>query len=376
MKRMLKIGVDARPLSSPNSGMGRYLGNLLREFAAANVPHQIFLYCDRPFTLRFPLPEHWKIRTGKVESRGLSTAFAQLFFPVWSLRDKVDVFWSPRHQLPLLLPPWSRKVLTVHDVAWKRFPQTMARSNVVLEALLMPLSLRIANQAITDSQFARSEILEYFPDAGGKLGVVYLASDLKTEGETGSCPLTRPYFLFVGSYEPRKNLKRMLEAYAQYRKGSTNPLDLVIVGTEQWGSFNVREFVETNDLQSWVHLLQRAPDSVLRALYANARALILVSLYEGFGLPLVEAMQWGLPLIASNGSSVAEISGDAALLVDPYDTDAIAQAFKRMTEDDALRTDMAQRSKVRGLEFSWKRAAAETMVLLTGHAAVSVTGDM
>ena len=208
MKRMLKIGVDARPLSSPNSGMGRYLGNLLREFAAANVTHQIFLYCDRPFTLRFPLPEHWKIRTGKVESRGLSTAFAQLFFPVWSLRDKVDVFWSPRHQLPLLLPPWSRKVLTVHDVAWNRFPQTMARSNVVLEALLMPLSLRIANQAITDSQFARSEILEYFPDAGGKLGVVYLASDLKTEGETGSCPLTRPYFLFVGSYEPRKNLKR------------------------------------------------------------------------------------------------------------------------------------------------------------------------
>lgn len=364
MSKVIRIGVDARPLAHPNSGMGRYLGNLLREWATEPTRHRFFLYCDRQFTLRFPLPGHWKTRTGQVKARGLSTAFAQVFFPLWALKDKVNIFWSPRHQLPLLLPPWSRKVLTVHDVTWKRFPQTMARSNVLIEALLMPLSLRMADQAITDSQFARSEILSYFPGAKKKFEVVYLASSLKSEGEAGPCPISQPYFLFVGSYEPRKNLERMLRAYAQYRTRCSQPLDLVLVGTEQWGAFNVRDFVRTHHLESSVHLLQRVADSMLRALYANARALVMVSLYEGFGLPLVEAMQWSTPLIASNTSSVAEIAGDAALPVDPYDTDAIAQAFMWLTEDDAMRIDLAQKSKARGLQFSWKQTASETMALL------------
>ncbi len=369
MNKVLNIGVDARNLAHPNSGIGRYLGSLLSEFAAQPTPHRFFLYCDRPFELRFPVPRHWKIRTGRVNSGGLSTAFAQVFFPFWALKDRVNIFWSPRHQLPLLLPPWSRKVLTVHDVTWKRFPKTMARSNVVLEALLMPISLRIADQAITDSQFARAEILAYFPSAKHKLEAVYLASNLKTDGETGICPQTSPYFLFVGSYEPRKNLERMLKAYLQYRMHSRQPLDLVIVGTEQWGNFNVRDFVRINNLESSVHLIQRAPDTVLRALYANARALVMVSLYEGFGLPLVEAMQWSTPLIASNTSSVAEIAGDAALLVDPLDTDAIATAFTQMTEDENMRLKLARMAEARGLQFSWRQAAAETMALLIGRTA-------
>lgn len=260
-------------------------------------------------------------------------------------------------------------MLTVHDVAWKRFPQTMARSNVVLEKLLMPMSLRIADQAITDSQFARSEILAYFPGAKDKLAVVYLASTLKTDGETGPCPVSSRYFLFVGSYEPRKNLERMLLAYVQYRRACPHPCDLVIVGTEQWGGFSVIDFVEKNDLKAWVHLIRRAEDIALRALYANAQALVLVSLYEGFGLPLVEAMQWGIPLIASNTSSVAEVAGDAALFVDPLDTDAIAKAFVRMTEDEPMRQELSQKSEARGRQFSWKIAASETMALIAGDLA-------
>jgi len=369
MNRVLKIGVDARHLAYPNSGIGRYVGNLLREFASGQTPHRFLLYSDRPFELRFPLPGHWKIRTGNIHSRGRSTAFAQVFFPVWALKDGVDVFWSPRHQLPVLLSPRMRKVLTVHDVVWKRFPQTMTRDAVALEALLMPMSLRIADQAITDSQFARSEILSYFPSAKGKLAVVYLASSLKAEGEVGACPLSVPYFLVVGSYEPRKNLERMLHAYIQYRGRTHHPLDLVIVGTEQWGAFSASNFVETNHLQSCVHLIRRADDATLRALYANARALVMVSLYEGFGLPLVEAMQWSTPIIASNTSSVAEVAGDAALLVDPYDMEAITQALKQMTEDEAMRKELAQKAEFRGQKFSWRQAAAETLALLVADSA-------
>jgi len=371
MKRVLNIAVDARPFESPNSGMGRYLGSLLREFALGSAPHRFFLYSARPFQLGFPLPEHWKIRIGNLRHFGSHTAIRQFFFPLWSLKDRIDVFWSPCHQLPLLLPPSSRKVLTVHDLVWKRFPQTMSRGNLLFEALMMPLSLRFANQAITDSQFSRSEIIAYFPKAKKKLEVVYLASSLKADGETAACPLSKPYFLTVGSYEPRKNFERMLKAYIQYRKVSEQPLDLVIVGTGQWGNFSVKDFVESNQLEPFVHTFQRTEDTTLRALYANARALIMVSLYEGFGLPMVEAMQWGVPLIASNTSSTAEIAGDAALLVDPYNTDEIAQACKRIAEDNTLHRELGERARSRGLLFSWKRAASETMALLVGDVALA-----
>jgi len=347
--------VDARPLAHPHNGIGRYTTNLLREFASQRSSHRIFLYSDRPFQLGYPLPEQWKVRAGAVRSGGLSTAFAQLVFPVWALKDEIDVFWAPRHHLPIFLMPHIRKVLTVHDVVWKRFPETMKRGGRFIEALLMPLSLRIADCVVTDSQFTRSEVLTFFPGVKSKIDVIYLASSLQNNGATGPSPITSPYFLFVGSNEPRKNLERMLLAYVQYRKLSPHPSDLVIAGSFQWGDFSVIDFIRTNDLQTCVHLIQHVDDGVLSALYAHAQALVLVSLYEGFGLPLVEAMQWGIPLIASNTSSVAEIAGDAGLLVDPDDTDAIAQAFKRMTEDDTMRMELAHKSRARGLQFSWEQ---------------------
>jgi glycosyltransferase involved in cell wall biosynthesis len=371
MKRVLNIAVDARVLAHPYCGIGRYATSLVREFASQQSPHRVFLYSHQPFQLDFPLPAHWKMRTGEISSRGLSTAFSQVFFPLWALKDGIDVFWSPRSHLPILLPPHIRKVLTVHDVVWKRFPETMTRGTLFLEALFMPLALRIADHVIADSQFTLSEVLTFFPGAKDKIDVIYLASSLGNNGAAGPCPISSPYFLFVGSSEPRKNQERMLLAYVQYRKLSPHPSDLVIAGSFQWGDFSVIDFIRTNDLQTCVHLIQHIDDGVLSALYAHAQALVLVSLYEGFGLPLVEAMQWGIPLIASNTSSVAEIAGDAGLLVDPCDTDAIAKAFGQMTEDEPMRQDLSHRAEARGRQFSWKKAASETMALIVGDLAIA-----
>ena len=369
INRALNIGVDARVLAHPHCGIGRYATSLVCEFASQQSPHRVFLYSHRPFQLGFPLPEHWKVRAGAAHRSGLSTVFAQLFFPVWALMDAIDVFWSPFPQLPVLLPPRIRKVLTVHDVVRRRFPTTMTRGTLVKEALLTPLSLRIADHLVADSHFTRSEVMTFFPGAGCKIDVVYLASSLRTDGAMGTCPLSAPYFLFVGSYEPRKNIKRMLHAYVQYRTSCLSPLDLVVVGSGQWGDFSVFDFTQTSNLQSCVHLIRHVDDSVLRALYAHAQALVLVSLYEGFGLPLVEAMQWGIPLIASNTSALAEIAGDAALLVDPNDTDAIAKAFGRMTEDVTMRQELSHKAEARGRQFSWKKAASESMALIVGDRA-------
>jgi glycosyltransferase involved in cell wall biosynthesis len=290
---------------------------------------------------------------------------------VWALRDRIDVFWSPSGYIPALLPPNIKTVLTVHDLVWKRFPETMQmvwkrfpkimRSGGSVKAPSTPISLRIADRLIADSEFTRSEVLELFPESKRKVDVVYLASSLKADGPTAPSPLSTPYFLFVGSYEPRKNLERMLQAYIQYRKLNHSPFDLAIAGSDQWGSFSLSEFIQKNNLQSCVHLFQHQTDSELCALYAHAQALVLVSLYEGFGLPLVEAMQWGLPLIASNTSSVVEIAGNAALLVDPLDTDAITQALNQMTGDPATRAKLADNSRIRGQQFSWEEAASKIM---------------
>ncbi len=366
MKRVLNIAVDARVLAHPYyGGIGRYTTSLVRELASQLSPHRVFLYSPKAFKLQFPLPENWKVRTGNLRMIGLSTLFTQLFYPVWALRDGIDVFWSPSPRLSVLLPPRIRKVITVHDMAWKRLPQTMTRLTLSFERIFMPLSLRIADRVIADSQFTRSEVSTFFPGAKGKIEVVYLASSLRNNGARGPSPISNPYFLFVGSSEPRKNLQRMLLAYVQYRKLSPHPFDLAIAGSDQWGEFSVVDFIRTNDLQTCVHLIQHVDDGGLSALYAHAQALVLVSLYEGFGLPLVEAMEWGIPLIASNNSSVAEIAGDAALLVDPTDTDAIAKAFRLMTEDESTRSNLAHNAVIRGQQFGWKKAATEIMAILS-----------
>lgn len=364
MSRVLNIGIDACVLAHPCNGIGRYATSLLREFALQQLPHRVFLYSDRPFQLDYPLPEHWTVRSGAASSVRASAAHLRFIFPFWALRDGIDVYWSPSGYIPILLPPYIRTILTVHDMVWKRFPETMMRDGRIVKARTMPLSLRIADRLIADSQFTRSEILALLPRTKRKIDVVYLASSLRMDGVTGPCPMSAPYFLFVGSFEPRKNLERLLQAYIKYRKPNRFSFDLVIAGSDQWGSFSVSDFIQKNNLQSCVHLFQHLDDTALRALYAHAQALVLVSLYEGFGLPLVEAMQWSIPLIASNCSAVAEIAGNAALLVDPFDIGAIAQALNRMTEDQAKRAELADNSRIRGQQFSWKQAASNIMNVL------------
>jgi glycosyltransferase involved in cell wall biosynthesis len=360
------LGIDARPLGYPNSGIARYTANLLREFALLDSGGEILLYSDRPFELDFPLPKTWKIRCGSVRSRGLSTAFAQAFFPVWARIDGIDTFWSPFHHFPFFFPPRVRTVLTVHDLVWKRYPETMRPVARALHTITAPFSFNKADRILAVSEFTRRELLAYFPSIDEKIRVVYEASSLMKNDSTGPSPLSEPYFLFVGSNEPRKNLERLLQAYLLYLKSCPQPYDLAIAGSYKWGAFSVQDFIERHGLQQRVHPISKASDDALRALYAHARALAMVSVYEGFGLPLVEAMQWGIPSIASNTSAVAEIAGDSALQVDPLDVPAIAQALTRMTEDGIARALLGRNAERRGLLFSWKQAAQETMATIVG----------
>lgn len=364
MTRSLNIAVDARPLAFPFSGIGRYTLSLLREFARHDSTHRFFLYSDRPLKLPFSTPSHWSVRTGNMKRRALSTPFAQLRFPLWARQDAIDVFWSPRHHLPLLLPGTTGTVVTIHDMVWKRYPKTMSRGGRWVEALLMPASMHLAQRIIAVSEFTRQEIAHFYPTAADKTCVIHEASSLPPPSATGIRSQATPYFLFVGSDEPRKNLLRLLEAYALYRAQTTDPVDLLLAGSYQWGATNLEQRAKELGLEGCVVQAKSLDDTALAQLYAGARALVLPSLYEGFGLPLVEAMQMGTPIITSHDTATAEICGNAGLLVDPLDVAALAAALTRMAQDDELHAGFATAAVARSRRFSWRTAAQQTLALI------------
>jgi len=364
ISKPLSIAVDARPLAFPNSGIGRYTAALLREFAQIDATeHRFFLYSDRPVVLPFELPATWKLRQGSIRRRALSTPFAQLVFPLWALMDGADVFWSPRHHLPLLLLWNIQQVVTIHDVVWKRFPETMTRGGRLIESILMPATLRNADRVIAVSHFTAREINELFHIKMKPIDVIYEASSLDASRRQNSLH-NRPYFLFVGSNEPRKNLKRLLGTYLKYLNECESPADLILVGSYQWGNFDLEEFIRSNNLQHHVELQRTVTDNTLGDLYSGALALLMPSLYEGFGLPLVEAMQWGTPIIAAATSAIPEIAGNAAILIDPLNEHDMCDAMCRLSTDRELRRHLSAQSKSRGKLFSWHLAAEQTLKTL------------
>jgi len=360
---MLRIAVDARPLAHPPTGIGRYTEALLRRLVTSG--HQWFLYSDRAITPRFPLDDHVQLRMGSARPGSpMSLFYSQLVFPRWARGDCVDLFWSPRHHLPLRLPLSIKGVVTVHDLVWKRYPDTMRGANRLLERLLMPPSLRKAAGIIAVSEFTASEIRREYPDCAPRCVVIPEAAELPVTHYEQSFPLpSQPYLLFVGTPEPRKNLPRLLEAYAMARQRGLEAA-LVLVGAGGWGDFSLEDTVSTLGIRDHVHLRGRVSDAELDALYSGALALTMPSLYEGFGLPALEAMCHGVPVIASDNSALVEVVRDGGLLVDPESVESIADAILRVSADGTLRQRLSEQARWQASGYSWDRSAEETLAAL------------
>ncbi|WP_226647214.1 glycosyltransferase family 4 protein [Microbulbifer variabilis] len=356
---MAKIAVDARPLSIPTTGIGRYTQALL-EFML-DSEHQWYLYSHKPLLIDFESLNNVTVRSGAINKSSLSSIFAQVVFPLWSRIDKIDLFWSPRHHLPLCLGSSVVRVVTIHDLVWQRFPQTMSRSGLLLERLLMPPSLKTADLVVTVSGSISDELQQSFPKYAEKIQTIHEAPFLALANKPG--PLGK-YFLFVGTIEPRKNLRRLLEAYCSYRELVTEPLPLKICGGKGWGMPELKGKVQELDLEGSVEILGYITDEKLPDLYREARALLIPSLYEGFGLPIVEAYSQGTPVLTANRGAMAEIAGSAALTVNPDSTTEIAHALAVLTEDHPKVKELQIRALRRASEFSWDKAAAETLSVI------------
>lgn len=260
-------------------------------------------------------------------------------------------------------------VVSVHDVSFKRYPEYFSPRDRLLFASLLPLSLQRAQAVITLSEHAKQEILLFFPFLTGKVysiplaaGACFVRLDRATAWKTVSqrYGLHRDFLLAVGNLQPRKNLLRLVRAFTAVHPKYPD-LDLVIVGQSQWQASSLYAEINRLGIADCVRFTGYVPDDDLVCLYSLAQIFVYPSVYEGFGLPVLEAMACGTPVVASNASSIPEVAGDAALLIDPLDEEAIAQAISAVLSSREFSQSLTERGKARAQQFTWRHTAIETI---------------
>ncbi len=287
------------------------------------------------------------------------------------LRRPPDVLFVPAHTLPLRHPRAS--VATVHDLGYLYFPGEHGRATHRLRDWSNRWSARHAARTIAVSGATRDDLVAQYRVPAARIHVVYHGCDpafgpihdaARLDRARGRHALNRPYFLFVGTLQPRKNYERLLRAFDRFVTTTARPHLLALAGARGWQRERLERTLLTLEHRSRVRLLDYVVEEDLPTLMSAAEGLVLVSLYEGFGLPALEAMACGTPVLASNTSALPEVVGDAGLLVDPLDEGAITDGLTRLASDSNLRARLAALGPARAAQFTWQRAAHETLDVL------------
>lgn len=356
----LPIGIDARAAAEVPAGRGRYVRELLLALAALpeTQDERFILYAREPW--------------GELDSGRFTWELIDAPDPLWHLRAARRASRQTRAFLSTnsYLTAWFTRVPTavvVYDlVPFVDGAQAQVRAGRIERATIRP-ALRRAASLLCISEATRADLTVRFPLTAPKAVVTPLAADPSFAAAVpmpGHRDLNGEYVLAVGTLEPRKNLERLLDAWLLLAPELRKRLSLALVGPRGWEDEAILAKAEA----AGARLLGRVSDDELRALYAGASAFAYPSLYEGFGLPPLEAMTAGTPVLTSNISSLPEVVGDAALLVDPLSVEAIADGLTQLLTDEALCTRLRAAGPARAAEFSWARTARETLAALQGIA--------
>lgn len=306
-----------------------------------------------------------KIAPG-VHLEGIKGHIWEQFFLPKQLKGRL--LWSPSNTGPLSV---GKQVVSIMDVAPMDHPEWMNRRFSAWYGFLTPHLVRRVRSVLTISEFSKQRILHYCPDAEEKVTVTYLAADARfvpTDQEEvvrvqERLALPSPHYLVaLGSLEPRKNLARLLRAWKNVEHKIPDGVWLVLAGAQ--GKKLVFGEQSFENLPPRVHLTGHVPDPMLPALYSGAIGAVYLSLYEGFGLPPLEAMACGAPVLTSNVTSLPEVVGNAGIAIDPYDVDAIGDGILRLVEDAGLRADLRANGLARAKLFSWDKTAKQTWEVL------------
>ena len=363
---MTHLGVDGRDIfATQPRGIGQALTELYRHLLPLIPDWNVTLYTNRNGTVEFPAPAHTK----KMDIRGdRFDAWERIRLPLAALTSRLDLLHCPSQTAPPFVP--CPMVLTVHDLIPLRFEDGWSAHEVYRFRRTVARSVAKARRIIAVSECTRNDLVSEFGVPENKIDVIPWGVDGRTpnpasEPEWGtlsqSYGITSPFFLAFGGDAPRKNVERILRAMAVFMQAECRDAQLVIVGVRPSVKEKFSAVAKSLKIIGNVILLPYLTDEVISHLLMHCEALLYPSLYEGFGLPILEAMAIGAPVISSNVTSMPEIAGDAAILVDPREVHAISTAMRELFLNETAKGELRRRGFVRSKAFTWTKAAEETL---------------
>jgi glycosyltransferase involved in cell wall biosynthesis len=373
----VRIGIDASLASTHGTGTGRYAAHLVSRLIELDRRNEYVLYVRRRDVGRNPLLDvrapHVTVRMTDAPST-LARLHVNLSFRL--ARDRIELYHSLGFFLPVLW--FGKAIVTIHDIHPVLFPRHWNRPGTRVSYLALrahiPLALRRATRIVVPSAYVGRTITDRFGVPAGRIAVTPEAADPfffapppredveAAERRFGS----GPFFLYVGALAPLKNLVRLVEAFAHFRRDAAgHSARLLLVGMEagRYWQDSVAPLIQRLDLAEAIVRASFVEEPMLRALYGRATALVLPSLAEGFGLPVLEAMACGTPVVISHAAALREVAGDAALHVDPDDPGELALVMRRLVAEPELRATLSARGRARAASFSWERTARQTLAV-------------
>ncbi|MDX9913455.1 MAG: glycosyltransferase family 1 protein [Candidatus Moranbacteria bacterium] len=367
----MKIAIQAADLDNKRiDGTRVYLLNVLKYLGKISSEDEFVIYHKNNFNPELTPPNfpNYQVRKLKFFKLWTQTRFA---YNIW--KDGVDTLWMPMHNIPLVRKRNLKTVVTIHDLAFKHFPKTFPKRDLFQLNLLTDLAVNGADKIIAVSQSTKNDILKFYPKIKEeKIGVIYHGFDgdlYRREFYTEFVEEVlkknnlkpKKYILYVGAIQPRKNLKTLVKAFEIFKKENKNNIKLVIAGGKAWCWEETISAIENSPVRGSIILTGRIPFEDLAVLQQNASAFVFPSLYEGFGIPVLEAFAAGTPVILARNSSLEEVGGEAAQYFESLDAQELSQKINKVIGDANLQAEMITKGQAQVDKFSWEKCARETL---------------
>jgi glycosyltransferase involved in cell wall biosynthesis len=360
----MKIGIDAREIIRPNTGTGMYVVNLIKSLSLQDLDNEYILFVDREKKLDFELPKNFSYYY--LNSGYFKKFQDQFIIPIAIYFSNIDMYHVIHHDVTPYLTNIPL-VVTVLDLAWIDFPGSSSKLFQKYYYLISKYSLKKAKNIITISESTKERVLSHFPNLSNKVQAILIACDpifkLNTQEDDYSnvsqeFEIEKPYILYVGSFAARKNVRTLIEAMKIYWNNNNNLIQLILAGKPSGkDDIILNEIIKKYPIK----IITRTKSNLeLKALYKNATIFVFPSLYEGFGLPVLEAMSCGCPVIASNSTSIPEILSCHDFLFEPTNTDSLAKMIHYLLNNKILQLESSKYGLEASKHFTWEKVAIST----------------
>lgn len=370
----MRIAINTRfLLSGKLEGIGMYTQEIFKRVVQQMPEHEFYFLFDRPFSDEFIFAKNVIPLVVSPPARHpfLWYWWFEKSIPKILKKHKIDLFISPDGYCSLntTIP----QILTIHDLGFEHFPMHVPILVRKYYQYFTPKYCDKATKILAVSQFTKNDIVEKYGIAASKIDVVYngfmnskqsIVSSMQTEIHAAYSLLNTKYFIFIGAVHPRKNVLNLLKAFEVFKSKNNTTHQLIIIGRNAWMNAELKNYLTEMQFKKDVIWLENCERNKLLEILQNAIAFVYPSLFEGFGIPIIEAMSIGVPVITSNTSAMTEIAGNAALLVNPTNTNEIADAMQLIITDEVLRIGLIEKGRANAVRFSWQQSAEKVMEII------------